>query len=247
MIVYIDLVFLLNIVFDFILLMSVSVILTRNVSIKRIILGSLIGGMSTLILFVSISSILLFILKLLLGIVMVLVTFNYQSIKYTFNNLFYLYTLSFSIGGVLYLLMDKGIYNYFILIVGFIVVCFMYVKQIKRFKNNYADYYHVSIFFKDKEINLVGYLDTGNKLYDNYHHRPIILIDKNIKYRDEDIIYVSYISLNNPNVLRCIRPDKIVINGKSFNNYLVGLSNRKFKIDGINCILHSKMKGELNA
>ena len=30
-----------------------------------------------------------------------------------------------------------------------------------------------------------------------------------------------------------------------FNNYLIGLSNDKFRIEGINCILHNSMKGEL--
>ena len=42
MIVYIDLVILLNIVLDSILLMSVSVLLGRNVTIKRIIFGSIL-------------------------------------------------------------------------------------------------------------------------------------------------------------------------------------------------------------
>ena len=69
MTVYIDLVMLLNIVLDSILLMSVSVLLGRNVRIKRIVLGSLIGSLSTLILFISITSLELLILKFILGII----------------------------------------------------------------------------------------------------------------------------------------------------------------------------------
>ena len=247
MIVYVDIVFVLNIFLDFILLMSVSVILTRNVKIKRILLGSLMGGVSTFILFISLSSVLLFLIKLFLGIVMVLITFGYKNIKYMFNNLFYLYTLSFSVGGVMYLLMDKGIYNYLVLIIGFMVVNYLYIKQIKKFKNNYSEYYHVEIKYKNQKLKLVGFLDTGNKLYDNYHHRPIILIDQKIKYQLQDIIYVPYTSLNNTSILKCIRPDTIIINNKRFDNYLIGLSNNKFRIDGINCLLHSKMKGDLHA
>lgn len=245
MIIYVDLIFLLNVLLDFILLMSVSVVLVRNTSIKKIFLGSLIGGVSTLILFISINSFWLFIFKLVLGIIMILTTFGYHSWKYTFNNFFYLCTISFSIGGILYLFMDKGFYNYFILIGVFFIVCLLYVKQIKNFKNNYSEYYKVKIFLKNQEYNLSGYLDTGNKLYDNYKHRPIILIDKKINYDIKDIIYVSYVSLNEESILKCLKVDKIVVNNKIFNNYLVGLSNKKFKIDGINCILHSKMKGEL--
>ena len=246
MTIYVDLVFLLNVFLDFILLMSVSVILTRNAKVSRIILGSIIGGLSTLLLFINLSSIASLFLKLLLGLLMVLTTFGYKSIKYTFNNLFYLYTLSFSVGGVMYLLMEKGFYNYVILIIGFIIVLFMYIKQIKNYQNNYSNYYSVELYFKNKKYLLTGYLDTGNKLYDSYKHRPVIITSKKINYKLEEIIYVPYISLNNQNVLKCLKPDKIIINNHIFNNYLVGISNDKFKIDGINCILHSKMKGELN-
>jgi len=245
MIIYVDLVFLLNIFLDFILLMSVSVTLVRNASIKRLFLGSLIGGVSTLILFISVSSILLIIIKIILGLLMVITCFGFKSIKYTFNNLFYLYTISFSVGGGLYLLKNKYFYNYFILIIGFIIVCFIYVKQIKKFKIHYSEYYNVTIYYNDKEIKLVGYLDTGNKLYDNYKGRPIILIDKEIEYNLEDVIYVSYISLNNESILKCLKPKKIVINNHSFYNYLIGLSNKKFRLDGVDCILHSEMKGVL--
>ena len=247
MVIYVDLVFLLNVFLDFILLMGVSVILTRNTKFKRIFLGSIIGGVSTFLLFISISSIILTVFKLLLGLLMVLVTFGYHDIKYTFNNLFYLYTLSFSIGGVMYLLMEKGYYNYLILIIGFITVLFIYIKQAKTYQNNYVNYYLVEIYLQDKKYVLTGFLDTGNKLYDNYKHRPVIIISKKIKYNLDEVIYVPYVSLNNQSILKCLKPDKIIINNHVFKNYLVGISNKKFNIDGINCLLHSKMKGDLHA
>ena len=247
MIIYVDIVFLLNIFLDSILLMAVSVVLTRNVKFKRIILGSLIGGGSTFLLFINISSIISLFLKLILGLMMVISTFGYRNMRYTLNNLFYLYTLSFSVGGVMYLLMENNIYNYFVLGFGFIVVLIIYLKQYRHYQDNYVNYYNVEIYIKNKKIMLTGFLDTGNKLYDNYKHRPVIIIDKKIKYNLEDVIYVPYVSLNNQNILKCFKVDKIIINNHTFNNYLVGLSDNKFKIDGINCILHSKMKGDLNA
>lgn len=247
MIIYVDVIFLLNIFLDFLLLMSVSVILTRNAKIKRILLGSIVGGGTSFLLFINVSMIISLIIKIIFGLLMVIVTFGYKDFKYTMNNIFYLLTTSFSVGGVMYLLMDRGFYNYIVLILGFIIVVFLYVKQIKNYQSNYANYYLVNIFINNKKYELTGFIDSGNKLYDNYRHRPVIIIDKKIKYNLEDIIYVSYTSLNNLSVLKCIKPDKIVINNHIFKNYLVGFSNRKIKIDGINCILHSKMKGDLNA
>ena len=241
MIIYVDLVIILNIILDFLLLMSVSVLLTRNTKIKRLILGSVIGGLSTILLFISVSSLVSFILKIILGLLMVLGTFGYYSIKYTLNNLFYLYTLSFSVGGIMYLLMDKAYYNYIVLIIGFVIVLYFYIKMIKKYQVSYSNYYQVKIIINNKDYDVVGYMDTGNKL--KYYNKPVVILDKKIKYNIEDIIYVPYTSLNNISVLKCLKTDKIIINNHIFKNYLVGLSNKKINIDGINCILHSKMKG----
>jgi len=243
--IYIDLIFLLNIVLDSILLMTLSIILERNVKLKRIIFGSLIGGLSTLVLFININSLELLILKLIIGILMCIITFGFVNLKYTLNNVFYLYIISFIIGGGLTLVKDYGYYNYLILIIGFIIICYLYIKQQKNYQNNYSNYFKVDIYIKGINYKLNGYLDTGNKLYDQYKKRPVILISKKIKYDINDIIYVPYVSLNNESIVKCLKVDKIIINNKVFNNYLIGLSDKKFHIDGINCILHSKMKGYL--
>ena len=62
--VYIDVIFLLNIFFDFLLLLSVSLILRRHTKIYRLILGGLVGGISIIFLFFNISVSLLFFLKI---------------------------------------------------------------------------------------------------------------------------------------------------------------------------------------
>ena len=226
--------------------MAVSVILTRNASLKRILMGSLIGGVTTFLLFININYYFSLFCKILLGLFMVIATFGYRNIKYTMNNLFYLLTISFSVGGVLYLLMDKGYYNYLILIIGFIIILLLYIKGIKSYHNNYTNYYLVEIYINNKKYELTGFLDTGNKLYSTYKHYPVIITDKKIKYDLENIIYVPYKSLNNISVLKCIKTDKIIINKHVFKKYLVGFSKDKINIDGVNCILHSKMKGDLN-
>ena len=243
MTIYIDMVFLLNIILDFILLMSVSVILTRNAKLKRIILGSMIGGVSTTLLFVNISSMILFLLKIVLGFFMVIATFSFKNIKYTLNNLFYLLTISFILSGILYLFLNKLIYNYFLLIFFFIIICYIYIKQMKNYQENYVNYYQVKILYNNKKYDLVGYLDTGNKLYDPIKKRPVILTCVKINILDKDLIYVPFTSINTEGIIKCFKPDKLFVNNKLFNNYLIGLSNKKIKIDGVDLILHSKMKG----
>ena len=102
--IYLDLLFFLNFGFDFILLLVVSVILRRNVSLTRIVLGGLIGGLSIFILFLKINSFELFILKILISIIMILASFSYKNIKYFMKNFFFLYSASMILGGFLYFL-----------------------------------------------------------------------------------------------------------------------------------------------
>ena len=109
--VYLDLVIFLNIFLDFILLVSLSIVLKRRTSFKRIVLGSLVGGLSIFLLFVSFTSFQLFIIKLIISILMVLVTFGYKDIKYVINNVVYLYLLSIILGGFLYLLKVEFSYS----------------------------------------------------------------------------------------------------------------------------------------
>ena len=58
-------------------------------------------------------------------------------------------------------------------------------------------------------------------------------------------IYVPYHSLNHKGLLKCIAPKNIEINGIISKNYLIGISEEKFNIDGINCILNSKCLEDL--
>ena len=105
--VYLDLVMFINFFLDFLLLLGVSIILKRNASIKRVILGSFFGGISILILFVPMNNIMLFIFKFIISVIMILISFGYSSFKYTFINLLYLYILSIFLGGFLYFLNDQ--------------------------------------------------------------------------------------------------------------------------------------------
>ena len=62
--VYLDFVFLINVFFDFLLLFGTSKILKRVISLKRILFGSAVGGVSLIFLFFNFSSIQLLLVKI---------------------------------------------------------------------------------------------------------------------------------------------------------------------------------------
>ena len=244
--IYIDLFFLLNIIMDYIILLGVSIVLKRITTKKRIIVSSIVGGISSLLLFTSINKILLEIITI---IIISLITFKYKNIKYTIKNIIYIYLVSTLLGGIIYLFISKVKASipltYLITIIISVEVTILYIKEIKKIKNTYNNYYKVDIYFKDKtKISVVGLLDTGNNLYDPYKKRPIIILTKKYEKKDKYIL-VPYHTINEEGILKCIKPDKIYINEKECKKeLLIAFTNTKFLVEGVDLILHKDiMKG----
>lgn len=197
-------------------------------------------------LFTSINRLLL---ELITIILMITIAFKYKNIRYFLTNILYTYILSILLGGLIYLFNSKvtlNIYlNYLVIIVLSIEVMTLYIKESKKIKNTYNNYYKVDIYFKDKEkISLIGFLDTGNNLYDPYKKRPIILVDK--KYQKEDkFILVPYHTINGEGLLKCIKPEKVYIEKIGYKtNLLVAFSSSPSTINGVEVLLHKDlMKG----
>lgn len=256
MTIYIDLVLFINFMFDFNLLLTLNILLKRNRRIKRMIFGALFGSLSIFLLFLKLNSLTLFLFKFTIAILMILITFGYKNFQTFKDNLIYLYILSIILGGSLYLINDHFGYkssglvfiseDYSINLISIIILTptllYLYIRETKKIKLNYSKYYNVSIIFESSTINLTAFLDTGNKLSDPITNKPIILIEKDlIKMKNQKIIYVPYNSLNHHNLLKCIKPKYIVIEDKKIKNVLVGLSDQKFNIPGINCILNERI------
>ena len=258
--IYIDLVLLLNFGFDLILLFSVAILLRRQTNLKRLLLGALLGSITILSMFIQLSSSSLFLIKILISILMVITTFGYKDHRYLIKNLFYLYTSSLLLGGFLYFLdlqfsyQNEGLVFYFnglsvnaiALIIFSPIIIYCYVKQGLHLKNHYQHYYHIDIYLKSGEvIEATAFLDTGNHLTDPYQKRPILLINKSLvslDYQKHSVVLVPYDALNHHGLLKCIVPDKIFIQGIGFREkFLLGISNEKIKLDGVDCIMGSNL------
>lgn len=251
--VYIDIVFSINYIYDFIILLSSSLILKRNTSIFRILLGSLFGTLTLLILFIRINNVMLMLYKIIISIFIILITFGYKDIRYFFKNIYHFYLIGIIIGGLLYFVNNQFSYNMglvffnnykinFILgIVISVVGIIIYLNNIKSIKYNYNKYKKVTIYFDDYKIDINAFVDTGNKLVDPYLFRPIILVNKEMIKNYDKTILVPYKTCGNEGLLTCIKANKIYIDGIGYKkNFLVGITN-KINIDGIGCLLNEKL------
>lgn len=235
--VYVDLVLLLNFFYDFLLLLTTSVILKRNAKIFRVILGAFIGGLSIIVLFFKFDFIQIFLIKIYLSIIMCLITFDYKDFKYLMNNILTFYFASILLGGFLYLLtIETNIKTIFLFILSPIIL-YIYVRQAKNLKNQIKNYYKVDLYLNNQIIALTGYLDTGNNL--SYNGKPVILINRKIKTNKKKVL-VPYISLGTASILECISAKVYVYDLGEFE-VLIGYSN--INISGVDILLNNGMEG----
>lgn len=235
---YLDIYFIINYLFDFIALFSVNNILKRKIKIYRLLIGSLIGSLSLLTLFIRFNKIELLLLKLILSIFIIIITFNYKDIKYFFNNLYYFYIIEIILGGFIYLIKNNYNSNLILILLFTFIFIYLFIKKIIDLKNNYNKYLNIKFDINNKTYTFNAFLDTGNKLIDPIFKYPIILINNN---ELEGNILVPYKTINNESILKCLKGDNLYINNKKINKkFLVGISNN-INIDGVDCIFNERL------
>ena len=230
-------------------------LLKRNINIKRIILGAIIGSISILFLFIKMSSFSLFIFKVIISILMIIITFGYKDKKYFITNIITLYIISFILGGIMYYLNIEFSYkqigiifihknlsiSFIVLFIISLILIYVYIRNKIKEVKDISCYKKVDIYYKDKIYHLNGYLDSGNKLYDPYKRRPIsIWYKKDIEI--DKPLYVPYQTIGKKGVIPCILVDMIIIDKIKYKNTLIGISKTPFFIEGMDIILHSSYK-----
>ncbi len=248
MTIYIDLVILLNYFFDSLILLTVNTTLKRNISLKKILFVSLLGELSLLGFLLS-NKYLLILLKLEISVILNILTFKYKDIFYTATNILYFYMVSIILGGFIYYLKLNNLSYFFILLLVPLIL-YLYIKQNLNMKTTINKTYPLTIYFPNKrKLSLTGFVDTGNKLRDPVTKKWVVLVNKKLLQgviRIRTPIYVPYHSLNNKGLVECIKPEKLVIEGKEYTNFLIGLMDSKVMINSSDCILNLEILEELN-
>lgn len=248
MTIYIDLVILLNYFFDSLILLTVNTTLKRNISLKKILFVSLLGELSLLGFLLS-NKYLLILLKLEISLILNILTFKYKDIFYTVTNVLYFYMVSIILGGFIYYLKLNNL-SYFFILLLIPLILYLYIKQNLNMKTTINKTYPLTIYFPNKrKLSLTGFVDTGNKLRDPVTKKWVVLVNKKLLQgviRIRTPIYVPYHSLNNKGLVECIKPEKLVIEGKEYTNFLIGLMDSKVMINSSDCILNLEILEELN-
>lgn len=249
--VYLDIIFIINLFFDFLLLFTTKKILKKQTRKYGLIFSSLIGALSIFTFFLKLNNLELFIFKIIISILMILTCFKYKNIKNFLSNLLTLYTASIFLGGFLYFINNNFSYkkeglffyhngysiNIILIIILTPLILFIYKKEKKK-EEVYNKLYEVKIKLKNgKKIKLNAFLDTGCILKDPYLNRPIIITNKIKELELENYILVPFKTIINNSLIKCYEIDHIEIEGKIKTKILLGISPSPTLINGLECII----------
>lgn len=193
--VYVDVLFLLNIIVDTLILTSTAIITGQKIYKWRLIIASALGALySTLIFFPSLSILKLIILKITISIIITVVAFKFKNIVHTFKNLVTFYLLSMLYGGGIYAFysltpsaskinFSNGIYYidlplWLILTLSFGYYFFVkYALKIIDNRSVNQTIRNVEITILNNTISLNALYDSGNTLYDPITMTPVMIVE----------------------------------------------------------------------
>jgi len=195
---YIDQIFLENLLFNFFLLLLTAVAGKLPVRLGRIFLGALTGSLAGC-LFVVLhltDGILNFAGQLGISIVMIRCGFAIGERKRFRKALLIFYGLAFLFGGIL-----DTVYVRLTLPVLFssmISVLLLYgmLKLMERWKNETQNIWKVTLVWNGMRKELYGFRDTGNRLLDPYYGKPVTVVEyqavKEFFNRKTRVLWIPY-------------------------------------------------------
>lgn len=221
---YIDVLFLVNLFFDFLLLLTVKNIIKCQVSWGRVFLGSIIGAALTCLVIASPFN---GILKLILfhtvvNVIMIKVGLKIHNIVKTIRAIVLLYVVSILYGGLLeifspYLHTEMIYFGIALLCAFFIRNMWKIFLEEKRTQNT-----RCTVILQEGKIQkkITALIDTGNTLTDPVSGEPINIIGKELakqmwgeKDQEKGIRYIPFCTIENKGIMPVFRIEKMHVTG----------------------------------
>ena len=192
---YIDIIFLENIIMNYIILFATGLIIQKKINHIKIILSSIIGASYAIMLYIT--QLNLYsnqLIKFILSIVMLYIGFKPNDIKKMCKFIVIFYLTSFCFGGAAYYLLYnvspeqiqningimRGDYPLKIAVLGGILgffIIYIAFKLVKRKIDKNSIVFEMEIGYNMKKIILNVLLDTGNLLVEPITGLPVVIVE----------------------------------------------------------------------
>ena len=200
MTVYLDVIFLENIVINYIILYVTGLISKSKIKQNRLLLGALIGAIYSIIYYLlKLKIYSSFIIKIILSIVIIYISFNSNNYKDLLKKVLLFYLTSFVFGGatiaIIYMANSQNITilngvlvgNYTIktILIGVIIAYSTILIAFKIIKNKISKkdlICDISVRLDNKSIKTKALIDTGNMLKEPITNLPVIVMEHTLLY-----------------------------------------------------------------
>ena len=193
--IYIDVLFLLNMIIDYIILNSCSLLIGQNPIKWRMLSASALGALySVIIFFLNTNGIILIFLNVIASFVINIIAYKFTSVISTIKSFIVYYTINMLYGGGIYAFYhftslgskmncSNGVYYIDLPLWIIILLSFFFYFLTKAFnkianqKNIYKNLKIIEIHILNKKFHVKALFDTGNTLYDPISLLPVMIIE----------------------------------------------------------------------
>lgn len=197
--VYIDMVFIINLIMDYIILFIVKILTKRNTKKIRLFMGAVVGALMMCLIVILPYDNYLFnvgIGYLLTSVLLIYIAFKPKRLSEFIKLTIIMYLSAIMLGGIMFALyyysfigvavskVINGTYNMDLgvgLFVIFGIIAIIIFKIIRKVMANTVvtnrNLYGVEININDSRIMVNGLLDTGNNLYDPITKNPVLIAE----------------------------------------------------------------------
>ena len=200
MTVYLDVIWLLNFLFDSLLLYLTGLILKRTFKKRNIFIAGFLGSLIVFAPFTPFAFVLSSpFIKILISMMMIWIAFGYKRLRNYTLNLSVFYLITFAMGGAMigthYLLrfnfdLSNSIFlasmrgfgdpiSWIFVVLGFPILMFLSRRTFDQWENvkiQYDQLVEVELFINSNTVKLKGLVDSGNQLYDPLSKRPVMIV-----------------------------------------------------------------------
>lgn len=250
--VYIDVLITVNIFIDFFLILCTKKFLHIKTSLKRMIFGSIFGGILSLVaLFPALHAGVNIIIDIVFAVLIIFITFGKTCLNNFIKRVSVYFSFSFSFCGIMIFIYTafrpKGmeIYNdvvYFnispILLIILTLACYYILKLTKRLTKGVcgAGTCNVEISINENVMTFCAKIDTGCNVKEPFSGAYVIFAEKvvinNFEPDDSKSRIIPFESLGGNGIIKGFKPDSIKIDGYEISNDVyIGICDNILKGD----------------
>ena len=279
--VYFEYVLIDNVIINFLILLCVAKCLHYQYKKILLFLSSIVGGVVALVLpLFNVGVLLQISIKLILGCVMLLIAFKFKSFKKFLIGFLCFVSFTFLMGGACYALLlmfgksiDSAFYGYdasiplglmLAIVATYVMVTIEIAKHIYKKRDACQFIGKIKIQFDNKSVECEGFVDSGNRLFDNVTGLPVIIVStkvlKNLlsseiltniyfgknNVQNKNFHFIQFATLSgNSKPMLVFKPQKVLFmfKGKTTEcQVIVGITSSKFSdVVNYDALLHPSM------